>query len=266
VTQGGEGSPAGGRDGADGARFDGARPGALGVEALLEVQRRGLRAAGELVDRLIRAVDGPHDGHLGGDGAGGPPGSPAAGAPGRSRSGSSGDPLADLVDLWADVTRRGLEMVGQAGGAAAAPSAAADDVTGGLTLAATGPTAVVRVGARRRRPGSTADDGAAPPATEVWLHNRGGDGRGPIALRCGPLVAPDGSVLPAAAVEFSPAVVDLPARSSRGVTVSVRADVDAPAGLYRGVVVASSEPDAWVALEVRVGGEVGGTDHGDDGR
>ena len=57
-------------------------------------------------------------------------------------------------------------------------------------------------------------------------------------------------MLPAASVRFDPPVVDLPARSSRGVDVSV--DADLPAGTYRGVVLAAGIPDAWLPVEVVV--------------
>jgi hypothetical protein len=49
-------------------------------------------------------------------------------------------------------------------------------------------------------------------------------------------------------VRFDPPLVDLPARSSRGVGVSV--DDDASPGTYRGVVLASGIPDAWLPIEV----------------
>jgi hypothetical protein len=55
-------------------------------------------------------------------------------------------------------------------------------------------------------------------------------------------------VLPATSVQFDPSVTDLPARSSRGVVVSL--NTDPPTGTYRGVVLAAGVPDAWLPIEV----------------
>jgi hypothetical protein len=69
-------------------------------------------------------------------------------------------------------------------------------------------------------------------------------------LHCGDLRAADGAVLPAVSVRFDPPDVDLPARSSRGVGVSV--DTDVPVGAFHGVVLATGIPDAWLPIEVVV--------------
>jgi hypothetical protein len=87
----------------------------------------------------------------------------------------------------------------------------------------------------------------------VWLHNGSGAAYSDVGLHCGDLRASDRTVLPAASVRFDPSVVDLPARSSRGVVVSVDADV--PSGTYRGVVLAAGVPDAWLPIEVVVAAE-----------
>ena len=88
---------------------------------------------------------------------------------------------------------------------------------------------------------------------EVWLHNGSEAAYADVGLHCGDLRASHGGVLPAASVRFDPSVVDLPARSSRGVVVSVDADV--PPGTYRGVVLAAGVPDAWLPIEVVVAAE-----------
>jgi hypothetical protein len=206
-----------------------ARPGPaqLGVEALMEAQRRGLQAAGDLVDRLVLAVDGRR-----GDAATDerpPNGSaPAAGA---ARATGLAD---DLLRLWIDVVQRGLDTFAAAGTAAtgAAPPGAAT-----LALDGSGPAGVVQL---------TAGTGRA----EVWVHNGGEAAHDDIDLHCGDLRSPDGTVLPAGAVTFDPPRLTLGPRSSRGVLVT--AHCAAPPGRYRGLVQSRAAPGCWIPLEVVV--------------
>ena len=291
MAKGGERSNAGGRsDGpAGGAGHDGrAGPATLGLDALLEVQRRGLQAAGELVDRLVRTVDGP-GAEPGGDAAPAN-GARAAGSDGRGVGGGAsrdpadagGEALDQLARAWADWVRRGLSVLdGAAGGTRpppASPGGATDPASGAeVALAAEGAVGVARLVARPDGPPAAAprvgtdDPPAAAPhvgrvagSTEVWVHNRGARDRAAVALHGGPLLGSDGMTLSAGAVHVSPAVVDLPARSSRGITVAVRAT--AAPGTYRGVIVATGDPEAWIALEVTVTDHDGGGGDGDDGR
>jgi hypothetical protein len=221
---------------------------AAGVRALADVERHGLRAANELVDRLIHSIDGNGDG----DGESRDTNASAA-TSGHDAAASSAVGLTDnLVRLWAELVRLGLDTFGQLvspGG----PSQTDDGRRGATLDIATGAsTGVVRIGVVPPTPSS--DRGTTSHAetaeTEVWLHNGSSAEYIDIALHCGDLRASDGVVLPAASVRFNPAVVDLPARSSRGVAISVRAG--APPGTYRGVVLATGVPEAWLPIEVVV--------------
>jgi hypothetical protein len=216
-----------------------------GVRALVDVERRGLLAANELVDRLIRSVDG--DDHAR------PPDTDAGAAALRREAAAPAGvgQTDDLMRLWADVVRLGLDMFGHLltpGG-----SGRADGGARGATLdiAAGASTGVVRIGVVPSAPSSGGGTGRA--GAEVWLHNGSGAACSDVGLHCGDLRASDRAVLPAASVRFDPSVVDLPARSSRGVVVSVDADV--PSGTYRGVVLAAGVPDAWLPIEVVVAAE-----------
>jgi hypothetical protein len=281
------GGPTGGNAGRPG-------PATLGLDALLEVQRRGLHAAGELVDRLVRAVDGP-DADPHGDGApadaarrAGPDGrtaptgpGPAAGPGGdasHDRQDAGGEALDQIARAWADWVRRGLSVFdGAAGGdppaaspggtpTAGSPAGAPGPAPGSdVALDAEGAIGVVRLVARPDHPaGAASPVGPVAGSAEVWLHNRGAVDRTAVALHGGPLLGSDGAMLPADAVHLDPAVVDLPARSSRGITVTVRSE--AAPGTYRGVVVASGAPEAWIAVEVAVTDRDRGDGDGDDGR
>ncbi len=230
-----------------------------GVQALVDVQRRGLVAAGDLVDRLVRMVDG--DDRLG-DGVGvgdrtgadaGPGAQGADAAAAERRHPLTAGATDDLVRAWADIVRLGLDAFGQfltpaaAGWPDTTPGRATVDIATGVS------TGVVRLEVARGRSASGADpaDGTGGgPGVEVWLHNAGGQEYAGLRLHCGDLRASDGTVLPAGRLRFDPDVVDLPSRSSRGVVVSVEADP--PPGTYRGVILAAGVPDAWLPFEVVV--------------
>jgi hypothetical protein len=96
-------------------------------------------------------------------------------------------------------------------------------------------------------PGGTA-------TSEVWLHNAAADDLGRIRLRCGPLMADDGSVIDAAAIRFDPRTVPMPGRSSRGVDVIVKVAKTVHPGLYRGTLLVEGRPTLWlpIALTVRM--------------
>jgi hypothetical protein len=222
-----------------------------GVQALVEVQRRGLLAAGDLVDRLTRTLDGDTGD---GGGSGRPPGDVAAGAA-ASDSGSPGSAARaadDLVQLWMDVVRLGLDLFGQV--VAPRPDVRPDGGADGATvdLATGASTGLVRIRVTSPEPGS-GGRGSVGSRQEIWMHNGSGEHFTGLALHCGDLRASDGSVLPAGAVQFDPQVIDLPARSSRGIVVSVQAD--APPGIYRGVVLTAGLPEVWLPIEVVMLGE-----------
>ena len=227
---------------------------AANARALGEIQRRGLRAAGELVDRLIGAVDG--DGRenpaAAVDGVDGSDGSErkAAGSPGGSVAGS---PPADLLQLWMDVFQRGLQAM------AAMARSDGVDVAGG------GPIATADVGrgtVRRRRhhrgrraigEGPAGSDGqpGRTGSAEVWLHNGTADARPGLRLHTGDLRTHDGSTLPDSALWFDPPSLDeLPARSSRGVVVVADVADGLPDGVYRGVLLVAGAPDVWLPIVV----------------
>jgi hypothetical protein len=223
---------------------NGDRPGAptfgalAGVRALADVQRRGLRAAGELVDRLVSSVDGDRDGD------------DDAAARGQGPAGSSFGSVDELVQVWLELVRLGVDVIGQA--ATGQPRNHADGGAQGAT---------VDVGSQRSRGSVRLEVRAGHPSpsgepeVEVWLHNGTADTYGGIRLHCGDLRSHDGRTLPADAVRFEPPVVDLPARSSRGVTVHATAADLATAGTYHGMILAAGAPGVWLPLEVDVAGD-----------
>ena len=140
-----------------------------GMRAVADIQAEGLRAAGDLLERILRAEpDGP-----------GP------------RQGSPAGDYTALVDAWTELLRRTVAAVAQPG----RPGA----VTVPVDSSGVGPPVRLTV------PGP---DGAGDATAEVWLHNGTRSAAGPLALRCGQLSDCGGAVLDGADVRFEPAEVD----------------------------------------------------------
>jgi hypothetical protein len=187
-----------------------------------DIQRRGLRAAGELVDRLIVAVDGD-----------GGPGDPMGDEPAPATA----SPTVDLMRVWLELLQRGVEALEGATGRDGLSGRATADVGAGTA------TGVVRIRL----------DGERRAAGEVWLHNGTAEAIADLAFHCGELRAADGTSLPPDAIRFSPpGVDDLPARSSRGIGVEATVPGEVAAGAYRGVILVAGAPDVWLPLEVTI--------------
>jgi hypothetical protein len=84
------------------------------------------------------------------------------------------------------------------------------------------------------------------------LHNSGGDDAAEIVPRCSDLLSHDGEVIGSAMAQFTPSVVPLPARSSRGVGVRVDVGENVKPGTYRGMILLSGHPDVWLPIAVAV--------------
>ncbi len=212
---------------------------AANARALMDIQLRGLQAAGQVVERLVRATDG--------DGAtsGGATSGGAAGEPGQSSTGQSAIGIDGLVDLWATMTKGWLRAMGRM-----SPQAS----TTNSTTNGTGAAAADRVDVGIHRPGPGCTLLVRPGSdAELWLHNGTDADVYDIRLSCSNLICPSGGTLKATTITFEPPVVDiLPKRSSRGVLVRAARPPKGPraAEPYRGVIVATGSPDLWVPVEV----------------
>jgi hypothetical protein len=209
----------------------------VGVRALADVQRRGLLAAGELVDRLVRLVDGDAASLRRDDVQRAPVGSSVS-APSARPSAS----VDDVVELWLELVRLGADVIRQFA------SPAARDLGHGPTVDVGSPSTAEMVHLV-----AGPDHGAmgCDPMVEIWLHNGTERDQEAIELHASDLRAHDGTILRSGAVGFRPTVIDLPARSSRGVVVTV-AGGDAPPATYRGIILATNLPEVWLPLEVQV--------------
>jgi hypothetical protein len=205
---------------------------AANLRVLGEIQRRGLRAAGEIVERLIANVDGPPA-----------PGDQRGAA---TREGPSATDLGAGVDLWVEMAKRSLDVVARLATVASHGRSrpASPSTTVAVDVEGVGAQETISLRARRTGPGDTA---------EVWLHNSTRAARHDLRLHCGELRSSEGEVLPAG-VAFDPEVVaELPARSSRGVTVGVAPwEGSAEPGTYRGIVMVTGLADVWLPVTVVV--------------
>jgi hypothetical protein len=188
-----------------------------GMRAMADIQAEGLRAASELLERVLE------------------PDHRASSEVSSSPSRSSERDYAGLVDTWVELLQRvsaGLASPGEAG-----------RVTIPLDSAGVGPPVRLVLEGRDR---------AGATAGEVWLHNGTSAAVGPLALRCGALSDAGGELLDAR-VGFDPAELGpLPPRSSRGVLISVLAAATPRPGVYRGTIQAEGAPALWLPIEVTV--------------
>lgn len=189
-----------------------------GMRAAADIQADGLRAASELLERMLgsdRESTGP-----------------------RSRS-----PALDytaLVDAWAELLQRIAAGLAQ-------PAQTAQPGTVTISVDSSGVGPPVRLTLEESENGGSA-------VAEVWLHNGTLSAVGPLALRCGQLTASDGTVFDGARVHFEPGEVEpLPPRSSRAVLVSLTATGSPRPGIYRGTIQADGAPRLWLPFEVAIG-------------
>ena len=205
------------------------------ARALGDVQAQALRAAGDLVERLARAVDGPEPD---GPASRGSAGSGDEAGPGDDDATMAGDG-ARLVEAWIEILSRIAQSFGRP---ARDPSSEERRIDVDLAV---GPSGALRL----------ASDGATgqSPSGEAWLHNDSGAPVGPLALRATELVSSDGSPV-GAVLSFDPSTIEeMPARSSRGAKVSATLGPTCGPGTYRGLVQIAGSPNGWFAVEIVVG-------------
>jgi hypothetical protein len=210
----------------------------VGVRALADVQRRGLFAAGELVDRLVRLVDGDAGANVKrADGA-----RDSVDGSASARTARPPASVDEVVELWLELVRLGADVIRQFARPTAHDLGHGATVDVGSRSHAESVHLVASLGRGARGP---------DPMAEIWLHNGTERDQAGIELHSSDLTAHDGTTLPAGAVEFRPTNIDLPARSSRGVVVAVAVG-DTPPATYRGIILATNLPEVWLPLEVQV--------------
>jgi hypothetical protein len=196
---------------------------AANARALSAIQAEGFRAASRIVDRLVQAV-GSQERQV------------ANGAVNTTDDGQAGMPE------WERLTRAWWSLAGQF-------------LLGSMPFAAQQGNATVALDLNNPNTNGSlnleAPVGGAASA-EVWLHNRGPQDRPDVRLRCSHLLSHEGDVIHAGAVLIDTAVVPMPRRSSRGVTIGIDVAPHTRPGIYRGTVLASGHPDLWLPVQLTV--------------
>jgi hypothetical protein len=205
---------------------------AANMRALSAIQADGFRAASELVDRFVRMASTG----LGGVGRPAPP-TPQPDQQPADLYGATG--LEPLVASWWAMVDQFLRASAPRDGQQVQPGA---DLPASLDFAGTRATGRLYLEAV---PAGTA-------TAEVWLHNAGPVDMGKVRLRCGDLLAHDGSLVRAQMLRFEPDIVAMPGRSARGVTVELEVGDDVAPGNYRGMLLADGHPDLWLPVELAV--------------
>lgn len=217
---------------------------AANARALSAIQAEGFRAASKLVDRFVGRAAGNGSG-VNGNGADAAPGTSVVPlANGNSESLFDNPDFEQLMKSWWLIA--GQFLVGSAR-LASLPFVGPPSVD---------PVSLDVVNAHREGILELHVDSPGRASAEVWLHNRGPDDLGEVALRCSDLLTHDGCLVEAAAMRFEPEIVPMPRRSSRGVAVSVDLANTVRPGVYRGTLLADGNPDLWlpVVLAIRMPG------------
>jgi hypothetical protein len=205
---------------------------AANARALSAIQAEGFRAASRIVDQFVRAVGSSTNGE-------------ATAAPADSTNGDTpvnANGAADGIQELERLTRAWWSMVGQFLLRSMPPTPAAGRES--VSLDVNNPDAKGAVNLEAPVGGSA--------NSEVWLHNRGPDDHGDVRLRCSDLLSHEGKVIGADAVRIDAAVVAMPARSSRGVAITIDIAPDVGPGVYRGTLLASGHPDLWLPMMLTV--------------
>jgi hypothetical protein len=248
-------------DGVGSARGWGVFDPMANAQALAEVQAQALRAAGDLVERLARTVDGVATN------------AQANGATGNAEATSGTSPAGDalrLVETWIELLQRASSsftqvMTGAPAAAGGQPPSPGPQPAAGGTPAPASPGERVDVdladavshATLRIEVADSAAVGGAAGSAEAWLHNGSPESVGPLRLHAGELRAPDGTLLAGTLTCEPVRIDDLPGRSSRGVVVALQPHGRLRPGTYRGLLQVEGAAAVWLTVEIVVAGTNG---------
>jgi hypothetical protein len=212
----------------------------VNARALSSVQARGFRAAREVVDRFINMTA-------------------ETGAPQRESDLLDNPDPADAEDTTAPGAVGGLDIERALGTWQSLLGQLANSVRDTFGQQSSAAPAVFDLRtANAAGQAVLAAEGPGRACAEVWLHNGGPQDMGEVLLRCSDLLAHDGAVIESSCVHFEPDVVAMPARSSRGIIVTVDVAAEHTPGSYRGTLLADGHPEVWLPVLLTVTPEPAG--------
>jgi hypothetical protein len=188
------------------------------AHALVDVQRRGLEAARQVVDQLLVGMEA------------------ANGSTQPSEDGPKGPP--DLAELWAAFVYQTMSTLGRS------------DENGRVPAQEVG--AVARVGGADVGRIELATDGAGHvEAGSFWLQNSSTEDTGALRVHVGDLRSSAGAVVTGLVIEPS-IIASLAAGSARRIALRGTLSGSLASGVYRGVIQVAGAPDVAVAVDVKV--------------
>jgi hypothetical protein len=220
---------------------------AANARALGDVQRRGARAAQELIERVMATLDGP--GRLKRNGPFSvrptPPSSPSVGSNGTVGGLPSADLVNQLVQGWWELTTKVLSGFGNTRSGETDDFVAPHDDSLVVNLHGGSVAVPWRIEADTK--------GQVRSGAELWFQNSSPDPLTPIHLSVSDLLAESGSRIPSSCVGLDPSrIKKLPARSARGVLLELHPDEPIAPGKYRGIVATEGARAMLVPIEVEV--------------
>jgi hypothetical protein len=204
---------------------------AANARALSAIQAEGFRAASRIVDQFVRAVGSSTNGEA-----------TATPADSNGNAAVNANGPVDGIQELERLTRAWWSAAGQFLLRSMPVTAKAGSES--VSLDVNNPDSKCAVNLE-------ADVGGSASA-EIWLHNRGSDDRADVRLRCSDLLSHEGNVIRADVVRMDTAVVPMPRRSSRGVTLTIDVAPQVRPGVYRGTLLASGHPDLWLPVMLTV--------------
>lgn len=208
------------------------------ARALGDVQRRGLHAAQELVERLVSSVDRFGE-------------APAATASDAGSSDSKANPLLmGLVQAWWELASQAMAAFGEL----SIPHPEGTEAP--VTRKRTDQPVVVDLTGELGRPALrllAGPNGQIDDHPVLWFHNPSSDPVGPFGLVCEGLRSSQGGRIQGRSIRFDPKELDsVPARSAREVSLSICGERGLEPGTYLGVVDVEGAPKVSVDLEIMV--------------
>jgi hypothetical protein len=220
---------------------------AANVRALGDVQRRGVRAAQELVERVMATLDRP--GRVEGNGPftvhPTPPSSSSLGSNGTVGPLPSADLVNQLVQGWWELTTKVLSGFGTTRSGEPDDFVAPHDDSLVVNLHDGSVAVPWRIEADTK--------GQIRSGAELWFQNSSPDPLTPIHLSVSDLLAESGSRIPSPCVHLDPSrIKKLPARSARGVLLELRPEEPMAPGRYRGILATEGARTMLIPIEVEV--------------
>ncbi len=209
------------------------------AKALGDVQRHGLGAARELVERVVSSID-----HFG------KAATEATSSDQRSSDSKANPLLVSLVEAWWELAGQAMAVFGEF------PGPRPEGPEASATRQRPEQPVVVDLTGEHGRPVLhllAGPNGQIDDHLVLWFHNPSSDPVGPFGLVCEGLQSSQGDRIQGRSIRFDPGELDsVPPRSAREVSLSICGEQGIEPGTYLGVIAVEGAPRVSVDLEILV--------------